>query len=120
MPYRFDPLNVLGRVSSVRVAGTKLLFLDIEEETRTVQIVLNNGLINGAGDVWANFKHIVRRGDWYSMLCLRDSIEDRTHAYVARFCWPSTQDKRRHLQPFSHGDAYPPVSFSTPDSASTG
>lgn len=61
--------NLLGRVTSVRVAGAKLVFLDLIDDGVTAQIVCDVGKLNAtgmsSGDL-AAFRHIARRGDWYS------------------------------------------------------
>ena len=54
---------------AARFAGSKLVFLDIEEEGYVAQVVCNVGtlVLEGTSDPeWSRFRHVVRRGDWYS------------------------------------------------------
>jgi len=57
-------------VLAARFAGSKLVFLDIEEEGGVAQIVINRGNLGEDDEAlaskWADFRHVVRRGDWYS------------------------------------------------------
>lgn len=58
-----------GRVRSVRTAGSKLVFVDLENDGDAVQIVCNLGILQEAGltqDLFRAFKHVIRKGDWYS------------------------------------------------------
>lgn len=60
-----------GRVRAVRTSGSKLVFVDLEEDGATVQVISNFGELEKQGitpEQFRAFKHIVRRGDWFSML----------------------------------------------------
>lgn len=57
-------LTVLGRVRSVRTAGSKLLFVDIVQDGRSVQGIINvAGLKGHKGLDYLNFHHNLQRGD---------------------------------------------------------
>ncbi|PSK35029.1 Lysine--tRNA ligase, mitochondrial [Elsinoe australis] len=61
------PVSVSGRVRSVRVASSKLVFVDIERNGHTIQVVFNLGSMHAdtANDqAKAAFRKSVRRGDW--------------------------------------------------------
>lgn len=61
-------LIIPGRVRTVRTAGSKLVFVDLEDDGRIVQVVCNLGVLQDAGltqDQFKAFKHVVRKGDWY-------------------------------------------------------
>jgi hypothetical protein len=62
-------LTSTGRIRSIRAAGNKLLFLDFVQNGRNVQILCNFSVLSEAGlaaDDFAQFSHLVRRGDNYS------------------------------------------------------
>ncbi|KAG8624838.1 hypothetical protein KVT40_007905 [Elsinoe batatas] len=64
------PLALQGRVKSVRVASSKLLFIDVERRQRTIQLVCNFGRLNDDlpyREAKAAFRKAVRRGDWISV-----------------------------------------------------
>ncbi|KAF4547117.1 Lysine--tRNA ligase-like protein [Elsinoe fawcettii] len=64
------PLVLRGRVKSVRAASSKLLFLDVERRSQTVQVVCNLGSMHGdvaPDDAKHAFRKTVRRGDWVSV-----------------------------------------------------
>jgi lysyl-tRNA synthetase, class II len=60
-------VKVRGRVRSFRVAGKSLVFLDIAQDGKSVQIVLNRARLEGFGGIsrkeFIEFYHLVRRGD---------------------------------------------------------
>lgn len=59
-----------GRVHSVRAAGSKLLFVDVENSGQIAQVVCNLGVLQDAGlsqEQFKAFKHVIRKGDWYCM-----------------------------------------------------
>jgi lysyl-tRNA synthetase class 2 len=62
-----EHVKVRGRVRSFRVAGKSLVFLDIAQDGRSVQIVLNRARLEGFGGInrweFIEFYHLVRRGD---------------------------------------------------------
>lgn len=61
--------TISGRVTSVRTAGSKLVFIDLENDGGNVQVVCNFGVLQEAGlsqERFRSFKHVIRKGDWYS------------------------------------------------------
>lgn len=66
-----DKVIVFGRVRSVRTAGSKLLFIDIEEDGRVAQAVCNFSQLDKNGisrERFNAFKRVVRKGDWYTFV----------------------------------------------------
>ncbi|KAL1302647.1 hypothetical protein AAFC00_003014 [Neodothiora populina] len=62
-------VSISGRVRSVRTAGSKLVFIDLEDVDNNVQVVCNLGRLQEAGvsqETFRSFRHIVRKGDWYT------------------------------------------------------
>ena len=60
-------LTVSGRVRSVRLLGSKLMFLDIERDTQRLQVMVElKKLIpqDGLDESFRNFKKVARIGDW--------------------------------------------------------
>jgi lysyl-tRNA synthetase class 2 len=58
---------VPGRVRSVRLLGSKLMFLDIERDTQRLQIMVELKKLpakDGAEDSFTSFKKVARIGDW--------------------------------------------------------
>lgn len=73
-------LTSLGRIRSIRAAGSKLIFLDLAQNGCNVQILCNFSVLSDAGltaDDFAQFYHLVRRGDNYSSipLMIKSQIE---------------------------------------------
>ncbi|KAF2033033.1 lysyl-tRNA synthetase [Setomelanomma holmii] len=65
-----DVVTVLGRVRSVRILSSKLLFLDIERDTQRLQVMVELKKLTTPHDIddrFKNFKKIVRIGDWISI-----------------------------------------------------
>ncbi|KAH8728304.1 hypothetical protein GQ44DRAFT_702119 [Phaeosphaeriaceae sp. PMI808] len=65
-----DLVSVLGRVRSVRLQSSKLMFIDIERDTQRLQVMVDlRKLIerDGLVDSFGNFKKIARNGDWISI-----------------------------------------------------
>ncbi|KAN0093600.1 lysyl-tRNA synthetase [Hyaloscypha variabilis] len=62
---------VRGRLRGFRVAGSSLVFLDLLQDGRTVQIVLNRARLESFGGVhklrFKEFYHLIRRGDIMSV-----------------------------------------------------
>jgi len=57
-------LTILGRVRSVRTAGSKLLFIDIVRDGRSVQGIINVGGLKGnKGLDYLSFHRHLQRGD---------------------------------------------------------
>ncbi|GAB7341902.1 hypothetical protein MBLNU457_g0211t1 [Dothideomycetes sp. NU457] len=63
-----EEFRIIGRVIKARWAGSKLAFIDIVEEGRIIQVKINKGLIKAQDDAWNDFKHVIRKGDWYSFV----------------------------------------------------
>ncbi|KAF2273477.1 class II aaRS and biotin synthetase [Westerdykella ornata] len=66
-----DVVSVIGRVRSVRLLGSKLMFLDIERDTQRLQAMVELkkliGLDASLEDGFKSFKKVVRTGDWISV-----------------------------------------------------
>ncbi|KAH7396467.1 hypothetical protein BKA66DRAFT_455227 [Pyrenochaeta sp. MPI-SDFR-AT-0127] len=65
-----DHVSVLGRVRSLRLLGSKLMFLDIERDTHRLQVMVELKKLNaqhGLEDSFRGFKKIARIGDWISI-----------------------------------------------------
>ncbi|KAF2737141.1 lysyl-tRNA synthetase [Polyplosphaeria fusca] len=64
-------VSVLGRVRSIRLLGSKLMFIDLEREHQTVQAMVElkklKGLDDSIVDSFKGFKSIVRKGDYISI-----------------------------------------------------
>lgn len=57
---------MIGRLYSSRIAGSKLVFLDVVQDGNRVQGMLNFGKLEAAGISKEDFKkfyHVARRGD---------------------------------------------------------
>ncbi|TIA77623.1 lysyl-tRNA synthetase-like protein [Aureobasidium pullulans] len=66
-----DTFVVSGRVRSVRTAGSKLVFIDIEQDDRVAQAICNFSHLDQNGvprEQFNAFKRVVRRGDWYTFV----------------------------------------------------
>lgn len=64
--YSGESVVVRGRLSSARISGSKLVFLDIVQEGHRVQAVCSLAKLEASGvtsDIFRNFYHIFRRGD---------------------------------------------------------
>jgi lysyl-tRNA synthetase class 2 len=64
-----------GRVRSVRLLGSKLMFLDIERDGQRLQAMVELKKLTSGGDTleddFKGFKKVVRIGDWVCTLtCL--------------------------------------------------
>ena len=60
-------LTVSGRVRSVRLLGSKLMFLDIERDTQRLQVMVELKKLStreGLDESFKNFKKVARIGDW--------------------------------------------------------
>jgi lysyl-tRNA synthetase class 2 len=58
---------MLGRVRSVRMLGSKLMFLDIERDSQRLQIMVEVKKLENydeALEAFKAFKKVVGRGDW--------------------------------------------------------
>ncbi|KAF1971633.1 lysyl-tRNA synthetase [Bimuria novae-zelandiae CBS 107.79] len=64
-----EPVSVFGRVRSVRMLGSKLMFLDIKRDSQRLQIMIEVKKLENYDEVvesFKSFKRIVSRGDWVS------------------------------------------------------
>ncbi|KAJ4358302.1 mitochondrial lysine-tRNA synthetase [Didymosphaeria variabile] len=64
-----DRVSVFGRVRSVRMLGSKLMFLDIERDSQRLQIMIEVKKLDNydaALETFKAFKKVVSRGDWVS------------------------------------------------------
>lgn len=61
-------LTRAGRVRSVRLLGSKLMFLDIERDTQKLQALIElkklSGIDSSLEDGFKSFKKVIRIGDW--------------------------------------------------------
>ncbi|GAB7356076.1 hypothetical protein MBLNU459_g6690t1 [Dothideomycetes sp. NU459] len=60
---------VSGRVRAVRTSGNKLVFVDVEQDGRTIQVIANFAELETRGvthDRFTAFRQVVRRGDWFT------------------------------------------------------
>lgn len=60
-------LTVSGRVRSVRLLGSKLVFLDIERDTQRLQVMVELKKLtpqDGLDEKFKCFKKVTRVGDW--------------------------------------------------------
>lgn len=67
---RPDVVAVLGRIRSVRLFGSKLMFLDIERDTEQLQVVVETKFLtprNGLDDSLRALRKVARPGDWVSI-----------------------------------------------------
>ncbi|KIM97959.1 hypothetical protein OIDMADRAFT_105416 [Oidiodendron maius Zn] len=62
--------NFCGRVLSVRISGKKLVFLDLVQDDRVLQVICSFGSVAASGDLapFRTFSHLVRRGDIVSVV----------------------------------------------------
>ncbi|OTA38702.1 hypothetical protein BTJ68_01181 [Hortaea werneckii EXF-2000] len=62
-----EPTTLIGRVKSVRTAGSKLVFVDIQCEDGSIQVVSQLGkLTDITPSQFKNSTRTIRKGDWYS------------------------------------------------------
>lgn len=62
-----DVISVLGRIRSVRLLGSKLIFIDIERDTRRMQIMVELKKLtpgDGVEALYKSFKKLATKGDW--------------------------------------------------------
>ncbi|KAF2622946.1 class II aaRS and biotin synthetase [Macroventuria anomochaeta] len=64
-----ENVSVFGRVRSVRLAGSKLMFLDIERDTQRLQIMVERKKLNqdNSEEIFKGLKKVARIGDWVSV-----------------------------------------------------
>lgn len=63
-------VSVFGRVRSVRVLGSKLLFLDIERDRQRLQVMVELKKLSTSSDTieaFTSFKKVTRVGDWVAV-----------------------------------------------------
>ncbi|PGH03092.1 lysine-tRNA ligase [Blastomyces parvus] len=66
-----DSVVIYGRIQSARIAGSKLIFLDLVQNGRKVQVLCNQRLLDGTGvtpEKFKQFYHLLRRGDVFSAI----------------------------------------------------
>ncbi|KAL2383030.1 hypothetical protein RJZ90_002915 [Blastomyces dermatitidis] len=66
-----DLVVIYGRIQSTRIAGSKLIFLDLVQNGRKVQILCNQRHLDGTGvtpEKFKQFYHLLRRGDVFSAI----------------------------------------------------
>ncbi|RDW87647.1 lysine--tRNA ligase [Coleophoma crateriformis] len=69
--YEGDSVVVRGRLTSARISGSKLVFLDIIQDGHRIQAICSLAKLEASGvtaDIFRNFYHIFRRGDVISVL----------------------------------------------------
>jgi lysyl-tRNA synthetase class 2 len=119
-----DKFVVSGRVRSVRTAGSKLVFVDIEQDGRIAQAICNFSRLdqNGASCEQFNaFRRIIRRGDWYTFVGhphksqsgeesilaieLPQLMSPSLHQIPAQLDDPETRARRPHVDMLVHRQA---------------
>ncbi|KIW75008.1 lysine-tRNA ligase [Fonsecaea pedrosoi CBS 271.37] len=66
--------SVSGRVTSIRLSGSKLAFVDITEDQTKLQVMLSHSSLEDNGITLTDFKHfcrLLRRGDYISLKGVR-------------------------------------------------
>ncbi|OJD10779.1 hypothetical protein ACJ73_09700, partial [Blastomyces percursus] len=66
-----DSVVIYGRIQSARIAGSKLIFLDLVQDGRKVQVLCNQRHLDGTGvtpEKFKQFYHLMRRGDVFSAI----------------------------------------------------
>ncbi|KAJ4330830.1 mitochondrial lysine-tRNA synthetase [Ascochyta clinopodiicola] len=61
-----ENVSVFGRVRSVRLLGSKLMFLDIERDNQRLQIMVERKKLDqdGSEELFKSLKKVARIGDW--------------------------------------------------------
>ncbi|KAF2839234.1 lysyl-tRNA synthetase-like protein [Patellaria atrata CBS 101060] len=62
--------QVIGRVQTVRTAGSKLVFFDLVYREEKVQGMCNFRILEENGvsrEQWQHFKRLIRKGDWFAI-----------------------------------------------------
>jgi lysyl-tRNA synthetase class 2 len=61
-----ENVSVFGRIRSVRLSGSKLMFLDIERDTQRLQIMVERKKLSedDSEDKFKSLKKVARVGDW--------------------------------------------------------
>ncbi|KAJ4338796.1 mitochondrial lysine-tRNA synthetase [Didymella glomerata] len=64
-----ENVSVFGRIRSVRLSGSKLMFLDIERDTQRLQIMVERKKLSedDSEDKFKSLKKVARVGDWISV-----------------------------------------------------
>ncbi|KAF3002387.1 hypothetical protein E8E13_001953 [Curvularia kusanoi] len=64
-----ENVSVFGRVRSVRLAGSKLMFLDIERDTQRLQIMVERKKLSedDSEEKFKSLRKVARIGDWVSV-----------------------------------------------------
>ncbi|PGH32386.1 lysine-tRNA ligase [[Emmonsia] crescens] len=66
-----DSVVIYGRIQSARIAGSKLIFLDLVQNGRKVQVLCNQRRLDAMGvtpEKFKQFYHLLRRGDVFSTI----------------------------------------------------
>lgn len=66
---RWSLIGKVGKVQSVRSAGSKLVFLDVKDGDHTLQVVVQLKHVEASGSSVADLKtlaKVARKGDWFS------------------------------------------------------
>ncbi|KAF3038003.1 hypothetical protein E8E12_008612 [Didymella heteroderae] len=64
-----ENVSVFGRVRSVRLSGSKLMFLDIERDTQRLQVMVERKKLSedDSEEKFKSLKKVARMGDWISV-----------------------------------------------------
>lgn len=63
-----DGLISAGRIHAVRTAGSKLIFIDLDDGSESLQSVVQHGKLDDTRlDAFKSFARSARKGDWYSI-----------------------------------------------------
>ncbi|OAX81920.1 lysine-tRNA ligase [Emergomyces africanus] len=66
-----DSVVIYGRIQSARIAGSKLIFLDLVQNGRKLQVLCNQRHLDSMGvtpEKFKQFYHLLRRGDVFSVI----------------------------------------------------
>jgi lysyl-tRNA synthetase class II len=90
-------LTASGRVRSVRILSSKLVFLDIERDTQRLQIMVELKKLtpqDGTEDSYKSFKRTTRLGDW---ICKYDNLVHDCISDNPSRPWESHADLKRPI-----------------------
>lgn len=73
-----------GRVRSVRLLGSKLMFLDIERDGQTLQAMIELKKLtvgDSLEDNFKSFKKVIRNGDWVCKCHIVTQTPNKTNTH---------------------------------------
>lgn len=80
-----ENVSVFGRVRSVRLSGSKLMFLDIERDTQRLQIMVERKKLSedDSDEKFRSLKKVARLGDW---ICKLLNLNVVLHTLISSSC----------------------------------